>query len=689
MLRSISIEPPRTRETAADALPRDAVSHFKLWFHAAVLHIARRISEDEAVEFPFIQSYLDELRELGGFASAADLSSADWFARIERWETGASAWLPLRTLAQSAALDPAAISLLLCIGLMEEDSRFGALFEWAQPGSAGQQRPTMALLTAWWRDDEDCSTVRDNLRKLRELGLIEIVNPEAPRIHWGFQPTAMLWDILRGETRVPAFSWLRFEPVGMLPRIDALILPPDLDRIAHAVPALLKSGEARAIVVRGASHNGRKTLLRSFARELGLGVLEVSGAVKPDEERWNWLGTMATLLRAMPIFSFELGAADGAAVPVLAGYLGPLGIAAGRHGVLGGAVVESAITLEVPMPDPAARRLLWAKALQSPEQAPRWVERFHLTSGGIFRSARIARSHALLDGRDTIQENDVRHANQALQQPLEALAVRLSTSGGWAQMAGASDTTAELRALENRCRHREELLRAVGPAMGGSLNRGVRALFSGPSGTGKTLAARLLASELRMDIYRLDLSAVVNKYIGETEKNLNQLFSRAEELDVILLLDEGDALLTSRTAVQSSNDRYANLETNFLLQRIESFEGILVVTSNAAARIDFAFQRRMDVVVEFRPPEAEERWNIWQLHLPPHHTVDAGWLQNTVLRCNLTGGQIRNAVLHASMLALDGNGAVGTLHADVAVRREYRKMGAVCPLRPATTALTR
>ena len=156
------------------------------------------------------------------------------------------------------------------------------------------------------------------------------------------------------------------------------------------------------------------------------------------------------------------------------------------------------------------------------------------------------------------------------------------------------------------------------------LNYGVRALFSGPSGTGKTLAARLLASALQMDLYRLDLSAVVNKYIGETEKNLNQIFARAEELDVILLLDEGDALLTQRTEVSNANDRYANLETNYLLQRLKSFEGILIVTTNAGDRIDSAFQRRMDVVISFPPPDATERWVIWQLHLPVTHTRPCG-----------------------------------------------------------------
>jgi SpoVK/Ycf46/Vps4 family AAA+-type ATPase len=184
-----------------------------------------------------------------------------------------------------------------------------------------------------------------------------------------------------------------------------------------------------------------------------------------------------------------------------------------------------------------------------------------------------------------------------------------------------------------------------------------------------------------MDLYRLDLSAVVNKYIGETEKNLDQLFVRAEELDVILLLDEGDALLTQRTNVQTSNDRYANLETNYLLQRLESFESILIVTTNAVDRIDNAFQRRMDVVVDFRPPDAAERWNIWQMHLPAGHVIDEALLNEIAGRCVMTGGQIRNAALHASVLALEEQGIMKSMHLEAAVHREYRKLGAVCPLR--------
>jgi SpoVK/Ycf46/Vps4 family AAA+-type ATPase len=173
----------------------------------------------------------------------------------------------------------------------------------------------------------------------------------------------------------------------------------------------------------------------------------------------------------------------------------------------------------------------------------------------------------------------------------------------------------------------------------------------------------------------------VSKFIGETEKNLGQIFALAEELDIILLLDEGDSLLTQRTAVQTSNDRYANLETNYLLQRLESFEGILLITTNAIDLIDSAFQRRMDVVVEFRPPEPGERYQIWQLHLPPDHVVDPGMLRDVAARCALSGGQIKNAVLHASLLSLSDGGKVGNAHIEAAVQREYRKMGGVYPLR--------
>jgi SpoVK/Ycf46/Vps4 family AAA+-type ATPase len=237
----------------------------------------------------------------------------------------------------------------------------------------------------------------------------------------------------------------------------------------------------------------------------------------------------------------------------------------------------------------------------------------------------------------------------------------------------------DLALAEARCRHREAL--ADGAAVLGAVgSAGVRLLFRGPSGTGKTLAARTLAGVLGLDLYAVDIASVVDRYLGVTEQNLDRLFSRAEETGAALLLDEGDALMTQRTAVQSSNDRYANLETNFLLQRLESFDGLLVVTTNAGKRIDSAFERRMDVVVDFGPPGEVERWWLWRLHLPSEHEVVHDVVDDLAVHCQMTGAEIRKTTLHAALLALEEGSPLRAEHLLAATRRELEKAGRSFPL---------
>jgi hypothetical protein len=686
------IETPQIHPRAplfSDSPPTPA-THFRLRYLEAVLHVlgqaAQSLGSQEALfeQYPFLHGYREELASQGLVDVASDGAEASWRDSVSEWEESVPGHLPLRSLTHAAALDAAAVSLLFGIGLPEEDARFGMLFE-ALQGLPGQRRPTVGLLNAWWRPPEDNGEVRARLRSLEDLALAQVVNPEAPRLEWALQPLGLIWDALRGQQSTAPAPWLCYHAPEDLKPLSALILPDGLRQTLKRLPALVTGGGLGALVVRGPQNNGRKTLLGAVARTLERGLLEVRLPLKYDDERWRMVGSLASLLHALPTVTFELAPGETAELPRLGVTDSPLGVVLGRAGGLAGPGAEAALTLTLDIPGSDARRALWAQSFgpaATTVDLGEVSDHCRLTSGNIQRTATLAKTCAALSSDGKVTPAEILEARRSLHRhTLDHLAARVHAVGDWGQLAAGPETFAELRALECRCRNREQLPRMAGTAFEAQLNAGVRALFSGPSGTGKTLAARLLASVLRMDLYRLDLAAVVNKYIGETEKNLSQIFARAEELDVILLLDEGDALLTQRTAVQTANDRYANLETNYLLQRIESFEGILIVTTNAADRIDSAFQRRMDVIVTFRPPDLQERWAIWQLHLPPVHQIGSALLGEVAARCALTGGQIRNAALHAAVLAIEDGGVVTSLHLEAAVQREYRKAGAVCPLR--------
>jgi hypothetical protein len=669
-------------------VPPTPLEHFKLYFYAAVLHVIGEIAtllgstETAFKQFPFLAGYYEEFAMYAPQNSTFREFGEWWRDSLLVWEQTASEHLPLRAMREAAGLDHDAVTLLIAAGLNEEDARFGSLFEIVQ-GTPGQTRLTLGLVSAWWRDPNGSDRGRTLLRQLQNVGLVQVVNTDAPRSLWALQTPPPIWDAIRGERHRAPAPWARYLAPSELPECDLLVISDELRRILVTIPRLLASGRAQALIVRGPQHNGRRTLTGALARELECGVVEINGLTKFADERWQVAGALATLLRAVLVIVLELDGGETAEVPLINGYAGPICLVLGKQGGVTGEAVERAVTVALEMPDVDARRQLWQRGLQSVNGDLEVIsERFRLTSGNIRRAAALAQSYAALEDRDEVMLGDAQHASSALnRQALDTLAARVKTSGDWSHLAASPDTLQELRNLESRCRNRERLPALLNQNVSAQMNAGVRALFSGPSGTGKTLAARLLAASLKMDLYRLDLSSVVNKYIGETEKNLNQVFSRAEELDVILLIDEGDALLTQRTGVQTSNDRYANLETNYLLQRLEAFEGILIVTTNAGDRIDSAFQRRMDVVISFRAPDAAERWLIWQLHLPRDYAIDHSLLEEIAARCALNGGQVRNAVLHASLLALNDGGIVNSAHLVTAVQREYRKSGGVCPLR--------
>jgi hypothetical protein len=681
-------------------VPATARGHLGLLFYEAAFRVIHHLRARAAAvteqpldavfaEYPFLAAYLGEIR-LRIPADGTWSDTLGWLRHAcERWEERAEGWLPLRALRRDAGLGHDELLALVTVGLVEEESRFASLFASLQE-PLGQRRPTIGLLREILHPEgapaaTDAWTL---CRALVEQGLAEVVNRDAPRPEWMLRVPAPLWSAIRGELDEQPLPRTHHRPPDGCPPASELFLPPtERERLAE-LAAMLAAGEVRTLVLRGTPGSERLEVAGSLARELGRGVLEVAG-IQADDERWPLLGPLATLTHAVPLLVLELGPGETFEIPALRGYRGPLLVVAGLEGGLGGAGAEHSVTLTLE-PESAADRLRhWRAALNghSAESLPELVGSRFLGGHYIRQTARLATAYAALDRRTAITAADVRQAGRALnRQQLDTLATRLDDGGGWDRLVVHESTGAELRRLEHRCRYREQLAETLGDGFPGGLNRGVRILFEGPSGTGKTLAARVLASALDRDLYRVDLASVVNKYIGETEKNLSRILGRAEDLDVVLLLDEGDALLARRTEVRSANERYANLETNYLLQRIESYTGIVVVTTNAGQHIDPAFGRRMDATVKFHRPGPEQRWLLWQLHLPADHAVDPDALEQVALHYELTGGQIRSAAVAATLQALAHPGRRVTRHeVAAAIEAEYRKAGAAQPRKVAAS----
>lgn len=256
---------------------------------------------------------------------------------------------------------------------------------------------------------------------------------------------------------------------------------------------------------------------------------------------------------------------------------------------------------------------------------------------------------------------------------LERLARRIRPQRVWDDIVLSAQRTAALRSIVERYRHAEQVYDAWGfPA---TPSRGLVALFSGPSGTGKTLAAEIVAGELGLDVFKLDLSAVVSKYIGETEKNLEEVFNAASAGNLLLFFDEADSLFGKRSEVRDARDRYANIEVSYLLQRLEAYDGLVVMATNFERNVDEAFLRRIHTRIDFVLPGVSERRTIWEHNLPeaaPVDAIDTAWLAE---QFELTGAAIRNAAVHAAFVAAAAGTPVTMEAVVVGVASEMRKLG--------------
>jgi len=348
------------------------------------------------------------------------------------------------------------------------------------------------------------------------------------------------------------------------------------------------------------------------------------------------------------------------------------------------------LALHVPAPDHASRVELWRRALAG---VPLEVDLGELAGRFRLRSAQIAGAASRI--RAQLRSRAGEGAPSSLPAgrgevfaacraqcfvSLEGLAERISSVHGWDDLVLPDGVKAQLRGIESWLRHRHVVFEDWGFAERVSVGRGMAAMFCGSSGTGKTMAAGILARTLDLDLYRIDLSAVVSKYIGETEKNLARIFDAAEAANAILFFDEADALFGKRSEVKDSHDRHANVEVSYLLQRMESYDGVAILATNLRNNLDVAFARRLQMIVEFPIPSVTDRERIWRRlfteRVPQAPDVDLAFLAR---QFGLAGGNVKNCAVAAALAAAAEGGPVAMRHLLQAIAREYEKIGKAVP----------
>jgi hypothetical protein len=580
----------------------------------------------------------------------------------------------LHALARALPLRPPELIAVALAMAVEVDAMAARVVAWLQ-APAGGSRPTVGLVLAAAQAlglDAPPAALLDGVA--REVGLLQF-DAEA----------ATLRPLPEQSLRVPL-------PLVLALR-DGASRWPGVEMAAPAfdvAPSLLEAARQQALALRvDAGHLVVRSGHPREARSAAARIAEALGA-KPaffEQDPAPGAGLWLALCGLVPVLCMELGPGESRRLPALPGYHGPLLVASGPEGSFSrdGDTVGS---WRVPLPQPAERAALWQPLLGDEALSRRAGRQYRYDAARIAQIGRAARYQAGLakagEGpSDEACTPSLRHvaaaARSGLAAELGALAELMSEPIADDVLIVPPPLREALAALRQRCELREDLSDGLGASTRARYRPGVRALFVGPSGTGKTLAAGWLATQLGLPLYRVDVAAICSKYIGETEKNLAQLFARAEHAEVVLLFDEADSLFGKRTDVKESNDRFANAQTNYLLQRVESFEGIALLTSNSRGRFDSAFTRRLDVILDFPQPTPQERRALWVGHLGTGHALSDGELNRLATGCDLCGGHIRNIVLAATARARHAGRVMQYGDALQAVAAECRKLGRQTP----------
>ncbi len=473
-----------------------------------------------------------------------------------------------------------------------------------------------------------------------------------------------------------------------VPVEDALLVPSHrqvAEQIAATWTQETTVGRLPVIQLCGIEAAGKRVLAAAACARLGLGLYRMPATVLPDGphefdsllrlwERESALSTSALLLDAD-----DLDADDADRQRRLRRFVeeagGPLLVASRERLHLPHRPV---VTFDVKKPTRREQQTLWerglgARAAALNGQVDQLTAQFDLSAPSIRAACAHTLGQASQDRSEDLEPALWAACRVQARRQLAGMARCIEPVATWDDLVLPEPQRQVLHEVSAQVRHRLRVYETWGFAARSSRGLGITALFAGPSGTGKTLAAEVLAHALHLDLYHIDLSQVVSKYIGETEKNLGRVFDAAEEGGAVLLFDEADALFGKRSEVKDSHDRYANIEVSYLLQRMEAYRGLAILTTNMKGALDDAFQRRIRFAITFPFPDAAQRAEIWRRIFPPE-TPTRGLDAQKLARLNATGGTIRNIALHAAFLAAEAREPVHMAHVLHAARRVYAKL---------------
>jgi ATP-dependent 26S proteasome regulatory subunit len=475
-----------------------------------------------------------------------------------------------------------------------------------------------------------------------------------------------------------------------------VLLPDDAkDLVAQVARALARQDQL--VAVRGPLGVGRKSVVGAAARQLGRPVLVVDlGEIAVDARALD--AALRPLIREAHLQdavlvldrAHEYGDGEGQSwifprvCELLRRVRAPLALVVERSPPWLARTGRAPVELDVPFPSAEVQRRLWVRHLPAGLRlAPdvsldALVKRYAATGASIQEACDdLGRLDVVHDrGNVATEAHIIGVVRNRLAHRLAAFATVVRTTLEWSDVILPDEVLAPVFEFLNYAAHRQKIFREWGFERKLPYGRGLSALFAGPPGTGKTMICSLLAKELGLELYRIDLSQVVNKYIGETEKNLGRVFDEAARGQVMLLFDEADSLFAKRTEVKSSHDRYANLEVNYLLQRMESHEGVVVMTTNAETAIDPAFRRRIRFRIRFPAPDEQQRLQLWQGMMPKEAPVAANIdLRAIAQKFPLAGGNIMNALVRAATAAQAEGGPIQQHHLMRAAELEYAEMG--------------